>query len=471
MGCRALGPAPRGPDTGPAAAGGTVPAMSPMLWSLLVPALVACAAVAVARLLHRFCLRGGPDEATTPIAAVLAGLAVGLAAGPSIAGRLAPEAWERIVQGGGDERIALQRLRSARAADELARTAAGGTVDEETAREERRLRDAAHRTEREHAIAAWRDAVWTHRLPRLVLTGALAATLAIALGRTVTRPRGAPGGLATLNLVLFLVALPGGLGALLLDLRLPAPEGDQAALLEVGARTALLVAVAALVVGAVPHRGGEDRAADAAFLGGGDLLTRAGNLCTVAAALLAAIAFALGVGAAAAPAALPALLLATVRLVPRPSPAPDAAPAREGGGGLVAALLALALLGIDAVAAFDPWLLIGLVLLAGDGRWLAAILALRLPAAPAGRDDDELPDARRDRAGGMLRTMRFAVPAMSAARPMLVLVAPAIVAGWLPGEAALALVAAIAVVDGTTRARHLALAQLEETERELDGDR
>lgn len=477
--------------------------MSPAdLAAVLVPTLVALAAIAAAFALQRWCLGGGR---LGPVAAVLAGALVGLAAGPSIAGRVAPERWEGLVHGGADERAILRSRQSGAAADGLVAAtrpvAAPDDADGDAATHLVAAPDDGSDDEHAAAIvratADWHDAVRAHQSPRRGLVGLLALALAVLAGRAASagRLRAAP--LLAVNLAVFFVLVPGGLGLLVLDWRAgassavaagaaiaPAAEAART-LAPTGVAAAFALAAAVLVVG--PGAADEREAADRAFAGGADLLAAGSTIVTVlaGAAVLVVAATALdGSPRDRLLVALPAALLAAARWMPAPhGSAPSAGasddrahhppgPTGTAAGVLVAPLVALAFLGLDVLAAFDVWLVLGLVLLAGDGRWLASILALRLPSGggPAPDDDGDLERRFLERATTALRTMRFAVPAMAAGRPMLALAAPMIATGVLAPEVSVATLLAIVVVEATSGARRSALERIEETERELRGE-
>jgi hypothetical protein len=231
-----------------------------------------------------------------------------------------------------------------------------------------------------------------------------------------------------------------------------------------------LLAGAAMSIG--PWALGEiDReAADQAEFGGAHMIQRAGRvasaagLAAVAGALLAA-----GSSAAAAWAA-PLAALPIAGLLPHlKSPALM----RVIDAALLPVACALIMVRIDVIEHLNVWMIVVFMVLAGDGRWIGALLGALIMGGRSG-----------------LRTMRLVTGAMSCGPTMLAVTAVGVYSGLLPGAGvglapgagagpspgagaggesiALALVLSAALIEVTTPARRAVVRRLVETEREIE---
>ena len=142
----------------------------PFLGSLI---LVAAAATAIALILRRLGLPG---------ARVVGGLVVGIALGPTVLGRIAPEPWTRIMMGGTELREAVRQTEREHAAWRFAAGAVPLSIDD------MELEATRHRLEVLPMKQALRDAEDQHARPWVILT-VLTAVGAAACGGMAGRPR------------------------------------------------------------------------------------------------------------------------------------------------------------------------------------------------------------------------------------------------------------------------------------------
>ena len=380
--------------------------------SLLVFILLVCGASMLAALVLR---RAGLSSN-----GILAGLLVGVLAGPTVLGRLAPDRWEATVMGATDLRQERDLARSERTAYAMAASSAETDPDEVVSQLEDRdarilqldagIDQASRRHGRPWAFAC-------------IGLAAIALGLGWSSGR---RPRREGRTSDALQLSLWIVLLPGVLtvlGMRLLGRPALAPE-------------TLFTAIAVSVPG---WSCGRREAGALARIGTDGLVEktlRTAMLPILAATILAAWSGGAGWGVA----ALVLLVLGT-----------DIAPSRWGRRGrrrirsclhglVLPSLAAIAVLRSDLLLE-TPWILaIVLVLVAGDGRMIAWLVGLGFTTP--GNDDSSL------QAGGG-RSWRTSLLASAASGPQLALAATASALALIDSGTTLALVLGAATLDAT----------------------
>lgn len=328
-------------------------------------AIVAAAAVGVAAGLRRLGLRSE---------GLIAGLIVGVLAGPGVLGRIAPAPWAHAVLGADDARAAFDQAVSERQAYRVAATAAqipAESIDAELATRDQTI--AALRTVADRAM-------FDHARPWRIVTTSL-AVLGFWLGWAAFRPvRREPidiGVPAMLSVSCWAALLPAFATVVVFRLLGRSPTDPE-----------VLTAAACLAVAGWPAAG-----ADARLLA----RLRVHGLAASSAAFATIIAAMIAVGARLAGGtgwALVALPLAVFQLGPKPRTIRTRTRCR-----LVLTVAVLPIVTAFAVLRSEPWLetpwiaTIALLLIAGDGRGLGWLLGLGLGGvnATAGRTSDESP--------------------------------------------------------------------------------
>lgn len=338
---------------------------------------------------------------------VLGGLLAGLVLGPAMLGRIAPVSWERVFAGGVEERGQFEAARSERDAWRLAvgMTAAGETAEAAGALHDDAGRQGAVRD----AERAWRSAIERHRAPLRVVTLALAVLVVLHAPRRERESPVAPWP-TSVSVGLWSAGVPIAGALLLLWLRDESLSSPGAA-----------AALAAVSVGSWTLVPGDRDAALAIGSDGPSLMRRAASTATVlAAAPLIVMVLQVGrdpgsnagINAGGGPGGggLPEPLLislvisATVIGALRRAAGPrsgersvDSTVVVAGMGRrspvterlLLPALAALASLQVEWIAHTSAWLVLGCLLLSGDGRWLGAwvgtLLSGRSGSGPARR--------------------------------------------------------------------------------------
>ncbi len=396
-----------------------------MVQALLLLAIVALPA-ALAALVRRARCPGWP---------VVGGLLAGIVLGPSVAGRVAPEAWASVVEGAPLEREQLQDLRRRHGA-ELAAARHASFDDRELAA----VTNRNHR-EADLAVAAFEGARREHQRPQRILAGLLVAAVLLGGGLVSIRANGqrAPPGTA-LSIGAWAAALPAGLA--FYCLRWWWEQGVTESLLAAAA-----VAIGPWALGAV-DRG----AADHAEVHGALTMQSAGRCATALAIglVLAALAHAVGIRAAAAGAVL---LAAPAGWLLRPLSEPAAAVARRWIETLcVAPLAAWVAMRVDFPGS-GAWLLPAalLLVLAGDARWIGAFCGAMVLGGRRG-----------------LRTLRLVMGAMAAGPTQLAVTAVALCTGHIEERFALALLLSAVVIEVLTPLRRAMAGRLDETEQEME---
>jgi hypothetical protein len=395
-------------------------------WSHL--ALVVIAACATAVMFRRL---------RAPGPAVLGGIVTGVLLGPSIAGRIAPTAYERTVIGAVAEREALDAIDAEHHAYTVAADAARiGIAERERAR-------VAWQLERAPAAAALEAARRAHAEPwRLAM---LIAVALVMLGTSAVRePLGAPPAKAAASLPgaasigLWSAALPAGAMLLVLWLLGRSPTTPAAL------ATAAAVAIGPWVLTSV-----DLQAADEAESGGGGTVRLAGRIATLCAIGGFAAATLAARGPTGLVAAAPVAALAAGWMVPTSA-------GHRGAGAIVSmivvpALTALLAVRIELFAHMSVWLLIAACIISGDARWLGATTGALLPGG------------RR-----VLRTMRLVLGSMAAGVTQIAVAATALATGLIDEPIAYALLAGAAVIELGVPARRRAAARFVEMEAALD---
>jgi hypothetical protein len=383
---------------------------------------------------------------------VVGGAIAGILLGPTILGRVAPEVFERLIDGGAEERAVLDAARRRQAADLLAAQVAGA---DDTVIAEMRV---AHGEELVPLAKAWTDARWHDQRPLRNYSAVMTALALLAAGR-LRVPRGGARSnpVAAASIGLWSALLPGALGVAVAAW----VAGDR------HGWPAMLLAGAALAIGPWTLGGADRAAADRAEIGGARLVQTAGRVAS-ALAIAAAVTALLAVRGAAAIAAVLALLALPVAwMLPAARPAPmtegdGRSPRRRGGEGwtrialehwLVPPLTACAAINVDVIADAHLGALLALLLISGDGRWLGALVGALLPG--------------RRRA---LRTMRLVLGSMSCGVTQLAITAGAAHAWALPREITFGLIVGAVAIEVLAPARRSMARRIVETETALDED-
>jgi len=389
---------------------------------------------------------------------IVSGAIAGILLGPSILGRVLPLEYERLFEGGGAARQQFQVQQWFERNRPAPAPAPGAAAAEDTS-------DRAARAARiADAAAQWDAARWAHQQPLRA-----AALIVVVLALFIGGARSVGGGdrrqrlASALSIGAWSAALPGGLAFLscVFLFKRPVPE-------------ALLIA-AALAMGPWAIAGVDRAASDGAEFGGARVMQTAGRIASALALAACAMALlwrhdqrdllyalpllALPLGWIAA-----ALLSSRRQLLPEElSRGPTSEQQRSDGArravsglGLVnllllPALAALVAIKIDLFAHFSFWLIVVIVLLSDDGRWLGAYLGAMLPGGRPG-----------------LRTMRLVMGAMAAGPTQLAIAASAAHAWLLDGAATLALLLGALVMEVTAPARRGMAARIAEAEEQIE---
>lgn len=402
------------------------PRVAQMLFSLALIALAVVMSMALRRL-------GAPGGA------ILGGLVAGIVLGPTLAGRVAPTWYEQTVIGAFEEREELDRLRAVHGMNRAAREHAGASAEATAPLEAREHDLEVIQTER---VAAAR---WRHQEPmRWLVAGMVGLWLVImALTRdTESKPAERPDWYQPLVIGLWAAALPGAIGLIFLRW-----WGLDAAV--------CLAAGACLGAGAAAAPRSDLEAADQAEPGGRRLMDGAALVAFIGAAVALGWAAVETRGWSGLVHLWPIGLGAAARFVPLVAPIPSAAAVRGRRIAmqvLVPALAALAAIRIELFEHASIWIIVALVLLSGDGRWLGAFIGAML--------------ARTRRA---LPTMRLVLAGMAAGPTQVALTALTLHRGLVDEPVALALLLGAAVMEMTTPLRAAMAQRVKQIEEEVDG--
>ena len=358
---------------------------------------------------------------------VVAGVAAGLVLGPTILGRVAPEMYSGIFDGGLEQSRQLRELISHHGAEQAVALEAGATVETIAALQHRQA--AAVDT----ATGVWRDARWAHQRPQRSFVAILAAlTLAGAAAFAIPRCGHAPSIVAAASIGAWSAALPGGIAWFML-------RGPW----EAGAAESMLV-VAAVAIGPWALTAADRDTADDAEVGGARLVQVAGRIATLIAAGLVVAALALAHGW------MGLLWAAPLAAVPlgwmAKWPAVEVS-RRILSLVVVPAVTASVAVRIDVLVDLTPWPVVVVVLLSTDGRWLGAFTGAQVLGGRRG-----------------LRTMRL-VMAATVAGPTQIVVAAIAVSTWsIDTRLALALLLGAVLIELTGPARRAVAQRLAEDE-------
>jgi len=357
---------------------------------------------------------------------VVAGVAAGLVLGPTILGRVAPDLYGGVFDGGLDQHRQLRQLISHHGAERVAARAAGATGETIASL---RLRQAEAV---DTATGVWRDARWAHQRPQRTFVTVLAAlTLAGAAAFAIPRRGHAPSIVVATSIGTWSAALPGAVAWFML-------RGPW----EAGAAESMLVA-AAVAIGPWAFTAADRNTADDAEAGGACLVQYAGRIATLIAAGLVVAALVrahgwIGLLWAAPLAAAPLGWMVNRSAVE--------VTRRVLNLVIVPAITACVAIRIDVLGDLSPWPVVVLVLLSTDGRWIGAFTGAQVLGGRGG-----------------LRTMRL-VMASTAAGPTQIVVAAIAVSTWsISTSLALALLLGAVLIEVTGPARRSVAQRLEES--------
>jgi hypothetical protein len=347
---------------------------------------------------------------------VVAGVAAGLVLGPTFLGRVAPDLYRGVFDGGLEQGRQVERLISRHGAEQAAAHAAGATVETIGALE-RRQSEAV-----ETATGLWRDARWTHQRPQRNLVAILAAcTLAGAAAFAIPRSRHTPSKVAVVSLGAWSAAVPGAVAWFMLR-----------GIWEVGAVESMLV-VAAVAIGPWALAPTDRDIADEAEMGGARLVQAAGRIATLIAAGLAVAALTRAHGWTGLLWAAPFAAVPLGWITGWPA-------ARISRGILqlviVPAVAATVAIRIDVLEDLTPWPVLILVLLSTDGRWLGAFTGVQILGGRRG-----------------LGTMRLVMASTAAGPTQLVVTAIAVSTWSIDTSLGLALLLGAVLIEVTGPAR------------------
>ncbi len=357
---------------------------------------------------------------------VAGGVAAGLLLGPTILGRVAPDLYGSVFDGGLEEHRQLRQIVSRHGAERVAAHAADATSETMDALQQQQTAAA------DAANAAWRDARWAHQQSQRIFTAVMVAlTLAGAAAFAIPRRGPAPSKIATASVGAWSVALPGGIAWLALR-----------GLWDVGVTESMLV-VAAVAIGPWALTAADRDAADHAEAGGARLVQAAARIATVFAVGLAVAALlmdhgstglwwcaALAAAAAGWVVAWPTGVRAALQFA------------------VVPAVAATVSVRIDVITDLTLWPVVVLVLLSSDGRWLGAFIGAHVLGGRRG-----------------LRTMRLVMGSTAAGPTQIAVTAVALSTWSIDTSLAFALLLGAVLIEVTGPGRRVVAERLAEDER------
>lgn len=362
---------------------------------------------------------------------LVGGAIAGILLGPTIFGRIAPDAFEKCFVGGIEEREARDGLVRRQAAERLVTLETGRSADAIAAMDER------HAQTRAETDARLADAQWSFQRP-LRSYGAAMTVLALLGAGTLGSRRGGPrpGGIAPGSIGVWAAALPGALAVAAMVWLWRASLAEA------------LLAGSAVAVGPWALTAVDREAADHAEDGGARLVERAGRVSSLAAITVAVGACVAARGSSGLAWSAPLLALPVGWLLP-------VSAHRVVRGVLdvavVPALAACVGLRTDLHRHFALWPLVVFVLLSGDARWIGAFAGAMVPGGRA-----------------PLRTLRLVLGSMACGPTQVAITVTGAGLGVLPDEITLALLAGALLIEVTTPARRAVAARLLELEEERD---
>jgi hypothetical protein len=344
--------------------------------------------------------------------AVLGGVVAGLILGPTIFGRVLPNQYQDVFEGGAQQRLLLQALASPEMADRA--------------------------EARAEAARQYRKAQWSHQRPlRLFVCIFVAALLAGSAVFGIPRVGGRQA-MGALSMGAWSAALPGGLAFFFLRWAWDAAPHEAA------------LAAAAVAIGPWALTAADRRAADDAEVGGARLVQTAGRVATLIALCLALGALwhvRQGQGLLWG-ASLVAIVLGW--LIPAAARAPAAA--RELLSHLVVPAVAAAVaVKVDLLGDFAFWPILVILLLSGDARWLGAFAGATILGGRHG-----------------LRTLRLVLGSMAVGPTQLAVTAVAVHAWVLDARYVLALLLGAVLIETMAPARRGMARRLIKTEQEIN---
>jgi hypothetical protein len=363
---------------------------------------------------------------------LIGGVIAGILLGPSIFGRIAPDAFEKCFVGGIEERDTRDALARRQAAERLV---AFETGRDATAVEAMETRHALALAEADAALVQER---WRFQRP---LRSYAAAIIVLALlGAGVCRAASGTartGWIAPGSIGIWAAAMPGGLAFAAMVWLWRASFAEAA------------LAAAAVAIGPWVLTAVDREAADRAEDGGARLVERAGHVSSLAAIAVTCVACFAVRGAGALIWCAPLLAMPIGWLL---SPG---ATGRIGriilDSAVLPALGACVGLRVDLHTHFALWPFIVFIILSGDGRWLGAFIGAMLPGARA-----------------PLRTLRLVVGSMACGPTQLAIAATLAGLGVVRPEVVLALLAGAVLIEITTPARRSVTMRLEEQEEGIE---
>ncbi len=364
---------------------------------------------------------------------VVGGVAAGLLLGPSILGRVLPDDFAAIFDGGREQRVAVRALASRQGADLIAARRAGLSPDELTALADRQAQETRRADER------LQRARWDGQRPLRLATGGLVALMLLGASVFAVEAGRRGGGLAAAaSIGAWSAALPGGLAWFALRglWDLPAVESGLGA--------------AALAIGPWALTPADRDAADQAELGGARMVQTAGRIATVMALVVALAALGQGMGVQGVLWAAP--LAAVIAAWPLPAARSRVRAVVRGVVELVIvpAVAATVAVRIDLTRDFALWLVVVVLLLSGDGRWVGAVTGTAILGGRRG-----------------LRTMRLVLGSMAAGPTQLAVTAIAAATWTIEPRLALALLLGAVMVEVSVPMRRGMARRLEKEEEGL----
>ncbi len=347
---------------------------------------------------------------------VVAGVAAGLVLGPTFLGRVAPDLYSGVFDGGLQQSRQLDRLISHHGAERVAAHAAGASVETIASLE---LRQSAAV---ETATRVWRDARWTHQRPQRIFVAVLAAlTLAGAAAFAIPRSGHTPSIVAVVSLGAWSAALPGAIAWFMLR-----------GIWEADVLESMLV-VAAVAIGPWALTASDRDIADDAEVGGARLVQVAGRIATLIAAGLVVTSLARAHGWTGLLWAAPLAAVPLAWIVRWPA---AESTRRVVNLVIVPAVAATVAVRIDVLGDLTPWPVLVLLLLSTDGRWLGAFTGVQILGGRRG-----------------MGTMRLVMASTAAGPTQIVVVAIAVSTWSISTSLALALLFGAVLIEVTGPAR------------------
>lgn len=369
-------------------------------------------------------------SARTPGWAVLGGLLAGVLMGPTLFGRLMPQSFETIFIGGTLQRQGLEDLQHRHRRDLAVATKAGANA------KAFEYRESVYQRERAELEVSLSEARWEHQSPmRWFMTLVIALTLLGSASVHVRDRDRRQGIIAPLSIGLWSALLPGALAFIAARWWWDLPFEES------------LLLGAALAIGPWALGPIDREAADDAEFGGARMIQNAGRVASIIALPILGWAF-WRIESDKLIWLAPMLAHPISWLLPKIS---GVNVKRMLEHILFPFLAALVMIRIDLILHARVGMIIVIMLLAGDGRWLGAYCGAMVPGG------------RRS-----LRTMRLILGVMSCGPTMLAVAGIGIATGTLGESPTLALALGAGLIEATTPMRRLMARRLTETEVEIE---